>query len=51
MTDWNGSGYRENSSIDEKFLPQKYIIWSTANIRAFIKVVILNITEILEYMY
>ena len=29
--------------------PQKYIIWSTANIRAFIKVVIPNITKILEY--
>ena len=29
--------------------PQKYIIWSTANIWAFIKVVILKITEILEY--
>ena len=29
--------------------PQKYIIWSIANIRAFIKVVILKIAEILEY--
>ena len=29
--------------------PQKYIIWSTANIQAFINVVILKITEILEY--
>ena len=49
MTDWNGSGYRENSSIDEKFLSPKNIIWSTAYIRAFIKVVILKITEILQY--
>ena len=29
--------------------PQKYIIWSIANIWPFIKVVILKIAEILEY--
>ena len=28
--------------------PQKYINWSTANTRAFIKVVILKIAEIME---
>ena len=41
--------------IDEKFLlmknsyPQKYIIRSTAKMRALIKIVILKITEISEY--
>ena len=29
--------------------PQKYIIWSLANIRAFIKIVILKIAKIFEY--
>ena len=30
MTDWNGSGYCENSSIDEKFLSPKiyYLVYS-----------------------
>ena len=50
MADWNGSGYRENSSIDEKFLSPKNIFGLLANIRAFIKVVILKNTEILEYL-
>ena len=49
MADWNGSGYRENSSIDENFLSPKNIFGLLANIRAFIKVVILKNTEILEY--
>ena len=29
--------------------PQKYPIWYTAYIRAFIKVIILKVAEILEY--
>ena len=33
----------------ENSFAQKYIIWSIANIRAFIKVVILKIAEILEH--
>ena len=28
MADWNGSDYRENSSIDEKFLSPKKYFWS-----------------------
>ena len=31
--------------------PQKYLIWYTAYIRAFIKVIILKIAEILEYEF
>ena len=49
MAGWNGSGYRENSSIDEKFLFPKIYYWSTSHILAFIKVVVLKNTEILEY--
>ena len=49
MADWNGSGYHKNSSIDEKFLSLKNIIGQLSNIPAFIKVVVLKNTEILEY--
>ena len=49
MADWNGSGYRKNSSIDENFLSPKNIFGLLANIRAFIKVVNLKNTEILKY--
>ena len=49
MADWNGSGYRENNSIDENFLCPKNIFGLLANIRAFIKVVFLKNTEISEY--
>ena len=49
MADWNWSDSRENSSSDEKFLSPKNILGLPANIRAFIKVVILKNTEILEY--
>ena len=38
-----------NGGTAENSYPQKYIIWSAANIWAFIIVVILYFTEILEY--
>ena len=38
-----------NGGTAENSYPQKYIIWSAANIWAFIIVVILQFTEILEY--
>ena len=46
MADWNGSGYRENSSIDENLLSPKKVVCTLANLRVFIKVII---SEILEY--
>ena len=30
MADWNGSGYPENSSIDENFLYPKQYFWSAS---------------------
>ena len=48
MADWNGSDYRGISSIHENFLSPKNIFGLIANIRAFIKVIILKNIEILD---